>query len=101
MKKLKEYSIITIGIILVAIALEFFFFPNGIASGGISGLALIFNDLFGLSTGAVMIISNIILFIIAFIFVHIVEVRLSVLLLMVALRMIYWKKPMTRECALL
>ena len=40
-------------------------------------------------------------FIIAFIFVHIVEVRLSVLLLMVALRMIYWKKPMTRECALL
>ena len=68
MKKLKEYSIITIGIILVAIALEFFFFPNGIASGGISGLALIFNDLFGLSTGAVMIISNIILFIIAFIF---------------------------------
>ena len=41
------------------------------------------------------------IFIIAFIFVHIVEVRLSVLLLMVALRMIYWKKPMTRECALL
>lgn len=68
MKKVKEYAIITIGIILVALSLEFFFFPNGIASGGISGLALILKDLFGISTGTVMIISNIILFIVAFIF---------------------------------
>lgn len=68
MKKLREYLIITVGIILVAVALEFFFFPNGIASGGISGLALIFKDLFGISTGVVMIISNIILFAVAFAF---------------------------------
>lgn len=68
MKKVKEYAIITLGIILVALSLEFFFFPNGIASGGISGLALILKDLFGISTGTVMIISNIVLFIIAFIF---------------------------------
>lgn len=67
MKTLKEYLLITIGVILVAISLEYFFFPNGIASGGISGLALIFNDLFGISTGVVMVISNIILFILAFI----------------------------------
>ena len=67
MKTIKEYLLITLGIILVAIALEYFFFPNGIASGGISGLALILNDLFGLKTGTVMVISNIILFALAFI----------------------------------
>lgn len=67
MKTLKEYLLITLGIILVAVALEYFFFPNGVASGGISGLALILNDLFGLKTGTVMVISNIILFALAFI----------------------------------
>ena len=67
MKKIKEYIIITIGIILGAIAMEYFFFPNEIASGGVSGLALVINDMFGISTGMVMILSNVILFIIAFI----------------------------------
>lgn len=68
MKIVKDYLLITIGIILVAIGLEYFFFPNEIASGGVSGLALILYDLIGVKPGIVMIISNIILFIIAFIF---------------------------------
>lgn len=66
MKKLKEYALITIGIIIGAFAIEYFFFPNEIASGGISGLALIVNRLFGIKPGIVMVISNIILFTIAF-----------------------------------
>lgn len=69
MKILKEYGIITIGVVLVVIALEFFFFPNQIASGGVSGLALVINSMLGIETGIVMIICNIILFILAFILI--------------------------------
>lgn len=42
MKKLREYGIITLGVLLVVIAFEFFFFPNNIASGGVSGLGSYF-----------------------------------------------------------
>jgi uncharacterized membrane-anchored protein YitT (DUF2179 family) len=67
MKKiLKEYGIITIGLILVLISFEFFFFPNKIASGGVSGLALVINNILGFDTGVVMIVCNAVLFILAF-----------------------------------
>lgn len=66
MKKLKEYGIITIGVALVVLAFEFFFFPNKIASGGVSGLALVINNILGFDTGIVMIGCNLILFILAF-----------------------------------
>lgn len=69
MKILKEYGIITVGVALVVIALEFFFFPNQIASGGVSGLALVINNMIGIETGIVMIICNIILFILAFVLI--------------------------------
>ena len=69
MKILKEYGIITIGVILVLISLEFFFFPNKIASGGVSGLALAMNNIFKIDTGIVMIICNAILFVLAFVFI--------------------------------
>ena len=35
MKKIKEYALTTLGIVLTAIALEYFFFPNDIAAGGV------------------------------------------------------------------
>jgi uncharacterized membrane-anchored protein YitT (DUF2179 family) len=70
MKKiLKEYGIITIGLILVLISFEFFFFPNKIASGGVSGLALVINNILGFDTGVVMIVCNAILFILAFVLI--------------------------------
>lgn len=69
MKKFKEYGIITIGVLLVIIAFEFFFFPNKIASGGVSGLALAVNNILGIDTGIMMLIFNSILFILAFIFI--------------------------------
>lgn len=69
MKKFKEYGIITIGVSLVIIAFEFFFFPNKIASGGVSGLALAINNILGIDTGIMMIVLNSILFILAFIFI--------------------------------
>lgn len=68
MKKLKEYAIITLGIAIVVISLQFFFFPNKIASGGVSGLALVINKLLGIETGIVMNICNVVLFSLAFMF---------------------------------
>ena len=68
MKKFKEYILITIGFLLTAIAFEYFFFSNSIASGGVSGFALIMKEVFNIEPGIVMILCNIVLFILAFIF---------------------------------
>ncbi|ELC8443268.1 YitT family protein [Clostridium perfringens] len=65
-KTLKEYGIITIGVILLALALEYFYYPNDIAAGGISGLALVINKVTGMSQGMFMNIANVILFALAF-----------------------------------
>lgn len=66
MKTLKEYGIITIGVLLLAISLEYFYYPNDIAAGGVSGLALVVNTVFGISQGMFMNIANVILFALAF-----------------------------------
>lgn len=69
MNKLREFFYITIGIILVSIGLEYFFFPNNIAAGGVSGFALVIQDAFNIDAGTVMWICNIVLFVLAFIFI--------------------------------
>ncbi len=66
MKTLKEYGIITLGVILLAVSLEYFYYPNDIASGGVSGLALVVNKITGISQGMFMNVANVILFALAF-----------------------------------
>lgn len=67
MKKFREYILITIGFILVALSLELFLVPNKIAAGGVSGIAIIVNSIFPfLDVGLLMLGMNIILFIVAF-----------------------------------
>ena len=66
-KLIKEYFLIGIGTLFLAMGLQFFFFPNKIASGGVTGLALVINSLFGFPTGLFVAISNLILFALAFI----------------------------------
>ena len=39
----KEYSMITFGLILVAIGIEYFYSPNNLAAGGVSGLGIVIN----------------------------------------------------------
>lgn len=69
-KELQEYIIVTIGVILVAIGIQYFFAPNDIAAGGLSGLALIINYyLPNLSMGVIIFIGNLVLFAIAFILI--------------------------------
>lgn len=67
---LKEYAIITIGIILVSFGIQYFFAPNEIAGGGLSGMAIIITSYTDkLSLGTIIFIGNLILFTISFILV--------------------------------
>lgn len=69
-KGLQEYIVVTIGVILVAIGIQYFFTPNDIAAGGLSGLALIVNYYVpSLSLGVIIFIGNLILFAISFILI--------------------------------
>lgn len=64
---LKQWFLITIGVILVAISVEYFFAPNNIAAGGVSGLSIIINKLVPtISISAVNLVLNLILLIISF-----------------------------------
>lgn len=66
-KNLKDYLLITIGVILVAIAMEYFFIPNEIAAGGVTGLAIVINNYFPMiSPGPLVFIINLVLFAVAF-----------------------------------
>lgn len=67
MKKIKEYALTTLGIVLTAIGLEYFLFPNDIAAGGVSGIALVINGITGWNISIMVFILNIILFIVAFV----------------------------------
>lgn len=68
MKQFKSYSIITIGAILVALSIEYFFAPNNLAAGGVTGAAIVINALADgkISIGALTFFINIFLFIAAF-----------------------------------
>lgn len=63
----KEYSIITVGLILAAIGIEYFYAPNNLAAGGISGLGIVVNHFVPFLTPSVFcFFVNIILFVLAF-----------------------------------
>ena len=66
--KIKEYILIITGVFLVAISLEYFFVPNNIAAGGLSGLAIVINHYIpSISTGPLVFIMDLFLFVIGFI----------------------------------
>lgn len=65
---LKDFALITIGILLVAISVVYFFEPNNIAAGGITGLAIVINHYLPfISIGPLVLIMDAILFMIALI----------------------------------
>ena len=67
---IKEYIIITLGVIIVSFGIQYFFAPNEIAGGGLSGMALVINHYIPrLSIGTIIFIGNLILFAISFILV--------------------------------
>ncbi len=68
--KLKEYLLITIGVLLVVIGVYFFKFPNNFSIGGVTGIAMIISNLTdnAISSGTLVLIINVILLIIGYIF---------------------------------
>lgn len=63
----KEYSLITIGLILAAIGIEYFYAPNNLAAGGISGLGIVVNHFVPFLTPSVFcFFVNVLLFVLAF-----------------------------------
>ncbi|MCF0148441.1 MAG: YitT family protein [Clostridium sp.] len=64
---MKEYTMITLGVILVAVGLQYFYSPNDLAAGGLSGMSLIINNFIPvLSVGVTIFVGNLILYVIAF-----------------------------------
>lgn len=67
---IKDYLLITLGVVLVAFGIQYFYAPNEIAGGGLSGLALVISHYIpNLSVGTIIFLGNLILFVIAFILV--------------------------------
>jgi uncharacterized membrane-anchored protein YitT (DUF2179 family) len=65
--KLRDFILITIGILLVAFSLEYFYIPARIAAGGVTGIAIILNSFIpSLPVGAIILVLNLILFATAF-----------------------------------
>ncbi|AOR24673.1 YitT family protein [Clostridium taeniosporum] len=68
---MKEYGIITLGIILVALGNEYFFIPNNLAGGGVTGIGIIINKYApNMSVGGITFILNAVLLIVSFIFIN-------------------------------
>lgn len=67
-KVVKDYLMITLGVILTAIAVEYFLAPNNLAAGGVTGLAIVVNHFFpSISNGTIVFIVNLVLFGVAFV----------------------------------
>lgn len=68
--KIKDFTLITMGVLLVGISVVYFFQPNNIAAGGVSGLAIIINHYIpSISIGPLILIMNFILYIVAFVII--------------------------------
>lgn len=68
--KLKEYILITFGVLLVVVGVYFFKFPNKFSTGGVTGFAIIFNKVFGnvVSSGTIVLVINAILLVFGYMF---------------------------------
>ena len=65
----KEYAVISFGILLVAIGVFFFKFPNNISTGGVTGLAVVLNQIFpAVSASNFVTIFNTVFLVIGFLF---------------------------------
>lgn len=63
----KRFLLINVGLLILVLGLHYFLIPSDLAVGGIMGLAMVVNNIFpNIPIGIIMIISNIILFILAF-----------------------------------
>lgn len=70
MKKIKEFILINLGLILVALGIYMFKIPNKFATGGVSGAAIIISKFLpSVNVGPLMLIINIVLIIAGLLFI--------------------------------
>ncbi len=68
--KLKEFSFLTLGTLIVAMGVYFFKFPNNFCTGGVSGISVILGAVSPhLSAGSFVLIINLALLVLGFIFI--------------------------------
>lgn len=69
-KNLKDFLAITFGVFLVAVSVVYFFEPNNIAAGGVSGIAIIVNSFIpGIPIGLLVLMMDCVLYIVAFLII--------------------------------
>jgi uncharacterized membrane-anchored protein YitT (DUF2179 family) len=66
---IKEYLLTAIGTFIVAFGVYYFLVPENLATGGVSGLAIVINNYLPLSISVINLVLNIILLIIGFLFI--------------------------------
>lgn len=66
---IKEYILTAIGTFIVAFGVYYFLVPENLATGGVSGLAIVINNYVPFSISAINFVLNIILLIIGFLFI--------------------------------
>ena len=67
-KWIKKLIYITIAIIILSVCVNMFYGPHNIAAGGLTGLGIILEDLINMDRSTIIMIGNIIVLIITFIF---------------------------------
>ncbi len=65
-RALYDYMLLTLGVILTALAIVYLFTPNKLAAGGAQGIALVINHFTAVNIGLIMVIINLTLFATAF-----------------------------------
>jgi len=66
--KIKQYSTIILGLLLVSISFNLFLSPNNIVAGGVSGLAIVIHKLCNINESSFILVINIFLILISWIF---------------------------------
>lgn len=67
-KRIKNYVIVLLGVLIVAITYDLFLSPYQIVAGGVGGLAIIVRKLIGMEESTFIFLANIVLVIISYIF---------------------------------
>ena len=67
-KWIKKLSYITLAIVLISVCVNMFLGPHNIAAGGITGLAIIAEALFGFPRSVVILVFNVTILVVTFIF---------------------------------
>lgn len=64
--RFKRYFFLGLGCLLLAISFNLFFSPNNLVTGGVSGIAIIIENIFGFSSSTFILISYILLLIVSY-----------------------------------